>query len=155
MSEHDEDQRPARTRSRPAGEVVPMPTADRAADTKQQGRGPLAFIERAQDVMTVKRVYGEPIERNGVTVIPAATVRGGGGGGGGEGEGPQAQRGRGWGGGFGVTASPAGAYVIRPDGTVKWRPAIDVNRTIVTGQLVAIVFLLTLRSVVKALARRR
>ena len=38
-------------------------------------------ISNARDSITVKRVYGEPYERNGVTVIPAATVMGGGGGG--------------------------------------------------------------------------
>src|SRR5438093_12441599 len=88
-------------------------------------RGPLAFLEHAQDVMTVRRVFGEPIEREGVTIIPAAAVRGGGGGGGGEG--PQGQGGRGWGGGFGVGARPAGVYVIK-DGNVTWKPALDETR---------------------------
>lgn len=101
-------------------------------------------------MLTVRRVYGDPIEKDGVTVIPAANVRGGGGGGSGESEG-----GKGSGGGFGVSASPAGAYVIRADGRVMWRPALDLNRTILMGQIVAIVFLLTVRSVVKAIAKRR
>ena len=35
------------------------------------------------DALTVRRVYGEPYEKNGVTIIPAAMVFGGGGGGGG------------------------------------------------------------------------
>ncbi|MBU6424205.1 MAG: sporulation protein [Chloroflexi bacterium] len=108
-------------------------------------------MERAKDVMTVRRVYGEPIEKDGVTVIPAANVRGGGGGG--SGEGPQGQ-GRGWGGGVAMSASPAGAFVIK-DGAVTWRPAIDVNRTIVGGQIATIVFLLVVRSVAKAFAKRR
>lgn len=116
--------------------------------------GPLAFLERAQDVLTVKRVFGEPIERSGVTIIPAASVGGGGGGGAGGGE-SEGQRGSGHGGGFGVSARPAGVYIIGQDGSVRWRPAIDVNRTIFMGQLVAIVFLLTVRSVVKAIAKRR
>ena len=33
----------------------------------------------ARDAITVRRVYGEPIEQEGVTVVPAAAVRGGGG----------------------------------------------------------------------------
>jgi uncharacterized spore protein YtfJ len=37
----------------------------------------------ARDSITVKRVYAEPYEKDGVTVIPAALVAGGGGGGGG------------------------------------------------------------------------
>ena len=36
-------------------------------------------ISGARDAITVKRVYGEPYERNGVAVIPAAVVQGGGG----------------------------------------------------------------------------
>ena len=41
-------------------------------------------ISGARDAITVKRVYSEPYERNGVAVIPAAAVQGGGGGGGGD-----------------------------------------------------------------------
>jgi uncharacterized spore protein YtfJ len=33
-------------------------------------------ISKAQDAITVKRVYGEPYERDGVVVIPAAEIRG-------------------------------------------------------------------------------
>jgi uncharacterized spore protein YtfJ len=45
-------------------------------------------IEQARDAMTVKRVFGEPYEKDGLTIIPAATVLGGaGGGGGGDAEG--------------------------------------------------------------------
>jgi len=38
---------------------------------------------------------------------------------------------------------------------VKWRPAIDVNRTIIGGQIATIVFLLVVRSIGKALAKRK
>ena len=38
-------------------------------------------ITQARDTLTVKRVFGEPYEKNGVTVIPAAKVQGGAGGG--------------------------------------------------------------------------
>jgi uncharacterized spore protein YtfJ len=142
-----------RTAPRRKSEVVPTgdPEHEKPVAAESEPRGPLAFLEQARDVMTVRRVFGDPIERDGVTVIPAAKVRGGGGGG--FGEGPQAQ-GRGGGGGFGVAASPAGVYIIR-EGRVTWRPALDLNRTIFMGQLVGIVFLLTLRSIVKALAKRR
>ena len=47
-------------------------------------------ISAARDAITVKRVYGEPYERNGVVVIPAAAVQGGGGGGGARGTGSRA-----------------------------------------------------------------
>jgi hypothetical protein len=36
-------------------------------------------ISAATDAISVKRVYGEPYERNGVVVIPAAAVHAGGG----------------------------------------------------------------------------
>jgi uncharacterized spore protein YtfJ len=89
----------------------------------------------ARDAATVKRVYGKPVESDGVTVIPAAVVRGGAGGGGdNEGNG---------GGGFGVMARPIGAYVIR-NGKVTWRPAVDLNRV-----------LLLVAAVVYFVARRR
>jgi uncharacterized spore protein YtfJ len=81
-------------------------------------------ISKARDAITVKRVYGDPYERNGVTVIPAAAV--GGGAGGGSGEGPQKGQ-VGGGGGFGLAARPVGAYVIDGE-SVRWVPARDVNR---------------------------
>jgi uncharacterized spore protein YtfJ len=104
----------------------------------------LDAVNQAKDVITVRRVYGDPYKEDGVTIIPAASVMGGGGGGGDtEGAG---------GVGFGVRARPAGAWVIR-DGEAQWRPAFDLNRTILVGQLIAIVALLVTRSVVKTLAR--
>ena len=42
------------------------------------------ILSEARDTLTVRRVYGEPIVHNGVTIVPAAAVRGGGGGGEGE-----------------------------------------------------------------------
>ena len=101
-------------------------------------------INQAKDVMTVRRVYGEPYQEDGLTIIPAANVTGGGGGGGDtEGNGGM---------GFGVRARPAGAWVIR-NGEAEWRPAFDLNRTILVGQLLGIVALLVARSIVKTLAK--
>ena len=105
----------------------------------------LEAVSQAKDVVTVRRVYGEPYQEDGLTIIPAANVMGGGGGGGDtEGNG---------GAGFGVRARPAGAWVIK-DGEATWKPALDLNRTILVGQLIAIVAPLVTRSVVKALAKR-
>jgi uncharacterized spore protein YtfJ len=81
-------------------------------------------ISQARDAITVKRVYGDPYERDGVTVIPAAAVSGGGGGGGGE---DPSGGGKGSGAGFGLGARPVGAYVIE-GGSVRWVPAPDVTR---------------------------
>src|ERR687892_2547158 len=100
----------------------------RVPESGQPERGATMEVQevltQARDAMSVKRVFGEPYEKNGVTVIPVARVQGGAGGGGGEG--PEGQ-GRGSGSGFGVTARPVGAYVIRGQ-DVRWQPAIDVNR---------------------------
>jgi uncharacterized spore protein YtfJ len=108
------------------------------------------IIERARDALTVKRVFGDPYEKNGVTVIPAADVRGGGGGG--TGEGPEGT-GKGGGGGFGLVARPAGAYVIRGD-DVTWQPAVDVNRIVLGAQVLALAALLLARTIVKARLKR-
>jgi uncharacterized spore protein YtfJ len=89
----------------------------------------------ARDAITVKRVYGDPVKSEGVTLVPAAAVRGGAGGGGdSEGNG---------GGGFGIVSRPIGAYVIR-EGSVSWRPAVDLNRVLLLGA--ALVFLLARRA---------
>lgn len=106
-------------------------------------------IAQARDAITVKRVFGEPYEKNDLTIIPAARVRGGAGGGGGEG--PEGE-GKGSGTGFGVSARPVGTYAIRGD-DVTWRPAVDVNRIILGTQVVAIVALVTLRTIMKARAK--
>ena len=34
-------------------------------------------LNQARDAMTVKRVFGDPYEKDGVTVIPVANVMGG------------------------------------------------------------------------------
>jgi uncharacterized spore protein YtfJ len=84
------------------------------------------------DRLRTQTVYGDPIERDGATFIPAVKVRGGGGGGN--------DTAGNVGGGFGMTATPVGMFVIR-DGSATWQPAIDVNRIALGGQLVAIVAL--------------
>jgi uncharacterized spore protein YtfJ len=88
-------------------------------------------------------VFAEPIERNGLTVIPAARVAAGGGGGNGRDRHGQ----EGEGGGLGLTARPVGAYVIE-DGKLRWEPAVDVNRlaTIAGAIVVAALWLSTRRA---------
>jgi uncharacterized spore protein YtfJ len=105
-------------------------------------------VNEAKAAMQVTQVFGQPYEKNGVTIIPAAKISGGAGGGGDDRE-PQNG-----GGGFGVSSRPVGAFVIK--GTeVSWQPALDLNRVILMGQLVAIVALLTARAIVKSVAKRR
>jgi uncharacterized spore protein YtfJ len=124
---------------------------------------PATVVRMASDILTVKRVFGDPIERNGVTIIPVAKVMGGSGGGGGHGEGPQpahedpatpempAASGSGGGSGLGIHVRPVGVYVVDDDG-VHWRPALDLNRAIIGGQIVVALAVLALA---RALRRRR
>ncbi|MFC4120826.1 GerW family sporulation protein [Nonomuraea zeae] len=112
------------------------------------------LMEQAKDAATVKRVFGEPIQHGDVIVIPVARITQGGGGGQGTGQNEKGEEGGGSGGGFGYAASPAGVYVIK-DGDAQWRPAIDVNRIVIGGQFVAVVLLLTLRTIFKKWRRRR
>jgi uncharacterized spore protein YtfJ len=100
-----------------------------------------AIIGQARDAMTVKRVYGDPVERDGITVIPAAAVRGGGGGGGDE-----TDEGKGSRGGFGLAARPIGSYVVDSDG-VRWHPAVDWTVIALGLEALALVGLLVYRSV--------
>jgi uncharacterized spore protein YtfJ len=90
-------------------------------------------LSGAQDVLTARRVFGDPIERDGSVVLPVAVVGGGGGGGG-----RTDQEGA----GFGLKARPAGVFVLR-DGDAKWRPALDLNKVIIGGQIVALAAVLT------------
>jgi uncharacterized spore protein YtfJ len=104
----------------------------------------------ARDAITVKRVFAEPYEKDGVTVIAAAAISGGAGGGGGHDEKGQ----EGQGAGFGVGARPAGVYVIK-GGDVTWRPAVDVNRLGTMCALVLITLFVTRSKIARSRARGR
>lgn len=106
-------------------------------------------LSQARDAITVRRVFGEPYEKDGVTVIAAASVRGGGGGG----ESP-ADGSTGSGGGFGMSARPVGMYVIRGD-KVMWEPAMDLTRIAIGGQILGAIALLTIRSIVRSRRKSR
>jgi uncharacterized spore protein YtfJ len=92
------------------------------------------LLTGARDAISVRRVFGDPIEQDGTVVVPVAMV-GGGGGGGSDSE----QNG---GGGFGLGAKPVGVYVIK-DGQVSWRPTIDPIRA---GFLAVVALALLLRA---------
>jgi uncharacterized spore protein YtfJ len=104
-------------------------------------------LRGTRDAMTVRGVYGEAYELDGVTIIPVARVSGGAGGGGGEGTGPDDAGGHGFGTGFGFGAQPVGVYEVR-GGQVEWKPAVDVSRLVkgcqVLGGIVAVCLTLVL-----------
>jgi uncharacterized spore protein YtfJ len=86
-----------------------------------------AFIERLAEKLgahaSASAVFGQPVERDGVTVIPVAKVRygfGGGAGSGHEGE----KEGEGGGGGGGLMASPLG-YIEIQGGQATFKPIRD------------------------------
>ena len=81
-------------------------------------------LSGVQDLLSARRVFGDPIHVDEATVIPAAVVRGGGGGG-------------------------------AKDGEVRWRPAVDVNRIALGGQVVGIVALLTAGALIRHGRRSR
>ncbi|MEO8273965.1 MAG: hypothetical protein ABI620_07850 [Chloroflexota bacterium] len=117
-----------------------MDAARKAADSPVDG-----FVERLAERIgarvNVRTVFGEAIERDGITVIPVAKVRWGFGGGAGgpvqagpgrdddgavvpdASAGPGAAMGTGQGGGGGATADPVGWIEIGPDGAV-FKPII-------------------------------
>jgi uncharacterized spore protein YtfJ len=110
---------------------------------------PKDVLAQARDALTVRRAFGEPYEKDGVTVVAAASVMGGGGGGGG-----QDGETEGSGAGFGLGVRPVGMYVIRGD-QVSFQPAVDVTRIVLGGQLVIVAALLAIRSIVRSRARSR
>jgi uncharacterized spore protein YtfJ len=102
------------------------------------------------DATTVRRVFGDPIERDGITFVPVASVSGGGGGGGGHDAAGQ----EGEGGGFGLRARPVGAFVLR-DGEVRWQPVVDLSRVAAFGLATVTVIALAWVRSARHHARRR
>lgn len=129
------------------------PTAPQPPGDRRAARQP---IRAARRLIHVRRAFGEPIERDGVTLVPVARVAGGSGFGSGDGQweeagGTKAGGGAGSGGGFGVGVYPVGVYVVR-GGDVRWEPAFDLNRAVIGGQLLGA---LALVIIARALRRRR
>jgi hypothetical protein len=107
-------------------------------DTQQAFNAP-------EEILKTRPVFSEPVHVDGVTIIPASVVRGGGASRGND------ERGRR---GFGLQARPYGAFVVK-NGKVSWRPAIDVNRVIMGGQLVALAAVLSFGPLLRLWLGRR
>jgi uncharacterized spore protein YtfJ len=127
-----------------------------------------SFITRAtSDTLSVRKVFGEAYEHDGVLVIPVAKVCGATGSGFGTGSldhdgpaeavapsGDRSGTGSGGGGGFGVRVKPVGVFLVDADGA-HWRPALDLNRAILGGQAVGIVVALVAGCVLGRWMRHR
>jgi uncharacterized spore protein YtfJ len=101
-------------------------------------------LERARETINIDHVFGEPIERDGVIIIPVARVTVGGG----NGQGP----GRAGGGGWGGRCDPVGAFAIH-DGKVSFQPIVDVNKIIAGAYVVGIVGILGTPRIIRAAAK--
>jgi len=108
-------------------------------------------LERIGNITNAKAVFGDPVERDGITVIPVARVSWGGGAGGGRGadstEG-SFDGGEGAGGGGGARVTPVGYIEIR-DGTAQFVPIRDLGAyipLILVGTFAWWMFVRTLRS---------
>lgn len=100
---------------------------------------------------SVTAVFGEPITRDGVTIIPVAEVRFGFGGGAGR-EVGATKTGGGGGGGGGARAKPLGYIEIR-DGTTTYKPTRDPWVDVVVP-VAALLVGAALPKAVRAIARR-
>ena len=91
--------------------------------------------ETVGDKAKVSTIFGEPVEREGITVIPVAKAKFGFGGGGGAGK-----KGPGRGGGGGAAVKPLGYIEVR-DGTARFmriRRPIDLLVLAATASLLAL-----------------
>ncbi len=125
-------------------------SAPRTASSPPPPPPPVRLVERLADRLGssahATAVFGEPIERDGVTVIPVAKARWGFGGGGGRplahpgegpGEQPAGREGEGSGGGGGVAVAPVGFIEVSGDGA-RFRRIVDEG-AIVTLAAMALV----------------
>lgn len=121
---------------------VTIPESAPATQDVEQGSSPAAeLIERIASSLgakaSVSAVYGEPIDRDGVTIVPVARVSLGFGVGAGSGR-REDQRGEGGGGGGGAAAVPIG-YIEIQNGNAGFKrvlnPWIDVALPLAIGAL--------------------
>ncbi len=111
-----------------------------------------SVTERAKETANVRVVFGDPIETDGLTIIPVASVKISGGGGGGNRNGKDSARqdeleavtdsDRGMGLGLQVVATPIGYIEIR-DGQAQFTDIVDKNKLAFGGLVVGGLLLLT------------
>ena len=119
--------------------------------------GPVAEIleslaQKLGSKASVSAVFGEPVTRAGITIIPVARVSFGFGGGAGRGR-RQGEIAQGGGGGGGATAAPAG-YIEITDGNAVFKPIRDPLVDVVVP-LVTLVAGLAAPRMMRRMLRRR
>ena len=112
----------------------PMEEARRKAEADAADNRLIKLVESLGGTASAKAVFGEPVEKDGVTVVPVARVRFGVGGGGGRGPGRRKKKGDagdaeqvGYGHGGGVQATPAG-YIELSGGKASYKRIGDPAR---------------------------
>jgi uncharacterized spore protein YtfJ len=129
-----------------SSEPSPTDVRDSAAQPPRRRADDLLTMlaERIGARVTASTVYGTPVERDGVTVVPVAAARFGIGGGGGSDPAKQ-QEGEGGGGGGSVT--PVG-YIELKDGRSRYVPVVRPARMLALVCCTALAGLLITRPVV-------
>ena len=114
---------------------------------------PLSLFEKLAEKIGVTAraatIYGEAVERDGVTVIPVAKARWGLGGGGGH---RRHGANEGVGGGGGITINPVGYIEIR-EGRSRFRPIWDPSKVIGLSAAGGFLLLLAVRSLRRLLEK--
>jgi uncharacterized spore protein YtfJ len=102
------------------------------------------FMQSLGGTASAKAVFGEPVEKDGVTIVPVARVRYGGGGGGGRGRGGKKKGDAGdadqvgYGHGGGVQAAPVG-YIELSGGRATYKRIADPARPMAIALLFPLV----------------
>jgi uncharacterized spore protein YtfJ len=128
--------------SEPNAKQVPRRRADELIAT---------LADRLGAHFGVSSVFGEPVQHDGVTVIPVATVRVGFGGGTGSDPAKQ-QEGEGAGGGGSMTAA---GYIELKDGRSRFVPIVRPERMVALAFLAMLAILMRARPVAPARKGRR
>ena len=119
--------------------MITEPKAEQTALPRRRADELIATLaDRLGAHFGVSSVFGEPVERDGVTVIPVATVRYGFGGGTGSDPAKQ-QEGEGAGGGGSITAA---GYIELKDGRSRYVPIVRPERMVVLAFLAMLAVLI-------------
>ncbi|MHA6248421.1 spore germination protein GerW family protein [Pontibacter sp. CAU 1760] len=113
------------------------------------------FVERLAEKLGIAAdsatIYGEPVEREGVTVIPVSKATYGFGGG--EGMGTEG-KGAGSGGGGGMVLTPVG-YIEMKDGATRFRAIRDPQTVVKIVAIGSLALLMTTKSIVSIFKDRK
>ena len=136
----------------------PMDKARRDAESQVADDRLTKLIASLGGTASAQVVFGTPVEKDGVTVVPVARVRYGVGGGGGRGQGRKKRDAGdadqvGYGHGGGVQASPVGFIEVR-GGEATYKRIADPVRSMAVALLFPLSAALSFGIVVTALGRR-